>query len=218
MKVVIQCARSKQASAGTFSLDSQRVSFVSKPRLAPGSPGVAHFHPDELIPGRSITWREHLVQYNRNRENPQRLLPAADLYSPDIYRELRDHVGVSNFYILSAGWGLVRADYLLPLYDITFSIQAKPCKRRGPRDRFKDFNHLREGPLAVDEPIYFFGGRDYLSLYHGLVAHLSARKIVYYVSSRITQEPSFAYVRYPHSGTNWHYRCARDFIRGVIPS
>lgn len=67
-------------------------------------------------------------------------------------------LGVSNVFILSAGWGLVRADYPLPVYDITVAKPAKSAdsyKWRRPTDEYHDFCHLHAGdpgPIILMAP------------------------------------------------------------------
>jgi hypothetical protein len=38
---------------------------------------------------------------------------------------LVEKFGIEKVFILSAGWGLIRADFLTPNYDITFSGSAE---------------------------------------------------------------------------------------------
>jgi hypothetical protein len=163
-----------------------------------------------------MTWRQHLLAYNQQGGNPQGLLQAALLYSPPIYKALLDAIGAEAFYILSAGWGLIRAGFLLPDYDITFSSQAEPWKRRRAHNRFDDFAQLGDADAPAGETLYFFGGKDYLPLYSQLTRHLPARKVVYYASKSIVKEAGWEYIRYGSPGTNWHYRCASDFLAGRI--
>lgn len=217
MKVVIQCSATKDAAAGSFTLNGRRVRFVAHPDLYSESTGEVLFRPDDTIPSTLITWRDYLLAYNRNDNNPDRLLRAAELYSPKIYRSLLQQVGTENLYILSAGWGLIKADFQLPDYDITFSSQAEPWKRRTKSDIFFDFAQLILADLPAGEQIYFFGGKDYLPLYYRLTRTLVARKVIYFTSSRIQPDEEFEYIQYGTGGTNWHYRCAKDFIEGRIP-
>ena len=144
--VIIQCAGSKNPKAGLLRTQAGLpVSFVAQPLQAPTPTRSIYARPDDQsdVPGRS--WRQQVVQYNLTPErNSLRLLRAFELYDVAIYRDLARSVGVNNMLILSAGWGLVRADYLLPSYDITFSA-CKPkdaYKRRLPGDEYLDFCHL----------------------------------------------------------------------------
>ncbi|BAU49572.1 hypothetical protein SVA_3024 [Sulfurifustis variabilis] len=45
---------------------------------------------------------------------------------------------VRDVFILSAGWGLIGAAFLTPVYDITFSNSADDYKRRRRRNQFDD--------------------------------------------------------------------------------
>ncbi len=146
MKVVIQCAGRKRDGAGRLRDEAgAEVAFVARPDLY--TDGLAAFRPcrpDNPAGPEAGTWRDVLARYNeryaREGANPDRLLPAGDLYSPRVYRGLTDAFGPANVFILSAGWGLVRADFLLPDYDITFSNQPNVPRyaRRGRReDRFE---------------------------------------------------------------------------------
>ena len=58
------------------------------------------------------------MDYNNNPAgNSLGLLPVYRLYANPVYERLVDKLGVANVYILSAGWGLIRADFLTPSYD-----------------------------------------------------------------------------------------------------
>jgi hypothetical protein len=215
MKVVIQCSATKAEGAGTFTLNGRPIKFIAHPEWYPASASELPFRPDDTIPSTSTTWREHLVAYNRNGDNPDHLFQAGKLYRPKIYRSLLDHVGVENLFILSAGWGLVRADFLLARYDITFA-RAEAWKWRGAEDEFHDYAQLTQARLSAGEPVYFFGGKSYLGPYYRLTEHLTARKVIYFASASIPINQHFEYIRYDGTGTNWHYRCARDFMEGRI--
>ena len=91
--------------------------------------------------------------------NPYGLLEAYSLYKNSVYRELAAKVGIENLYILSAGWGLVRSTFLLPMYDITFSSSGPPCTRRAPGARYLDFRHLS---AHGGDRVLYFGGKSYL--------------------------------------------------------
>ena len=60
---------------------------------------------------------------------------------PSVYRELVHALGAENVFILSAGWGLLSADFLTPNYDITFSATAERYKRRRVRDVISGLLH-----------------------------------------------------------------------------
>ncbi len=102
------------------------------------------------------------------REIPLGLLPAWRLYRHPTYELLFRRIGPERLYVLSAGWGLVRADFLVPNYDITFSKAGNvpKFKRRGGQDVYNDF----ELPSGIADPLVFFGGRDYIPLFTKLTA------------------------------------------------
>lgn len=214
MKLVIQCACRKYENAGRLrNLLGEQVVFVAHPEKCAQSPYPLCCKPDdEITPGRG-TWREFLIQYNQQGSNPEGLFKAADLYKPSIYHDLVVQYGWQNVFILSAGWGLIRSDYLIPYYDITFSNQGKLWSKRGPSDGFHDFNQLTESSVLSDETVYFFGGNDYLPLYYSMTQNLAARKVIY---GRTGHREGYEYVPY-RSYTNWHYSCAKDFIEDRVP-
>ncbi|MSU49737.1 MAG: hypothetical protein EXS37_11745 [Opitutus sp.] len=147
MKIVIQCCATKAKARRSFKIEGHQVKFVADPERfaadSENSEGFVGFRPDDLMPSSSITWREHLLAYNDRGDNSDGLLQAGSLYKPPAYQNLRNRAGAENLYILSAGWGLVRSDFLLPDYDITFSSQAKQrWKRRMRCDEYRDLAHL----------------------------------------------------------------------------
>lgn len=215
MKAVIQCSASKQGKLWVW--QDRPVKFVAHPELCAGSDESLYCRPDDLIPGFDYSWRRKLDAYNRLGSNPNGLSKAGDLYKPREYRELVDALGWENTFILSAGWGLVQADFLLPSYDITFSSRADRYKRRTKHDRYDDYNHLAVAGIGRDEGIHFFGGNDYLPLYYDLTRHLPGRKVIHHKSKRIQRQEGYVYVKYTTTrSTNWHYSCVRDFIKGRV--
>ena len=122
MIVVIQCAARKAAGAGYLrTRDGRKVMFVADPDLAPRDGGCIYARPDDIA-GTGTSWRAVLRQYNENPgDNRLGLLPAWRLYRNSTYEILAEHCGLDRLYILSAGWGLIPADFLTPNYDITFS-------------------------------------------------------------------------------------------------
>jgi len=214
LKIVIQCAASKVPDAGTLIDERARpVLFVARPDFAPPSETCIYARPDD--PARhGKTWRDLLVDYNATGANRLGLLPAYRLYLHQVYGQLVDRYGVDNVYILSAGWGLIQADFLTPKYDITFSASADKYKKRSKRDRYNDFRML---PDDGDEDVVFFGGKDYLPLFCNLTREYRGRRFIYYNSASPPESPGCMLIRY-HTKikTNWHYWCARDFMEGKI--
>lgn len=218
MRIVIQCAGSKRPEAGSFRQDDGRlVSFVADPASAPVQQGVVHAHPDDRSDRVGQTWRDRVVAENARADaNAAALLAAGELYTPHAYGLLRSVVGAERLFILSAGWGLVRSDFRLPAYDITFSRAADGYKRRRRGQPFADFNQLLD---AGSDDTVFLGGRDYLPLFLQLTAGLSGRRLVFIKAPRRESLPgcqvqAFATAR----STNWHYSCAEAIASGeVVP-
>jgi hypothetical protein len=98
--------------------------------------------------------------------------------------------------ILSAGWGLIKASFLTPMYDITFKYMPKKeerYKRRGKKDIYNDLLAL---PEHTDEPIVFLGGKDYIPMFCSLTSAIMAEKTVIYNSDVLPNTPECSSVRY----------------------
>lgn len=213
MIIVLQCAGTKRAGAGSLVKSTgEQVTFLAKPDLAPLAWRNTAAHPDDRS-DTGATWRELLVEYNSRQSNPLRLLRASDLYcppaAPNIYRDLVTRLGPERVFVLSAGWGLIRSDFLTPDYDITFArevLKKNPSKYRGPGDRFADFRQL---PPDANEDIVFVGSKSYVRSFCELTSHIRAKRIVYYNS--LTPPPASGCVLMPFPSANkrtWHYECA----------
>lgn len=215
LTVVIQCAAAKRPDAGHLvGEDGKPITFVARPDQAPKTKDLLCRRPDDQAhDGR--TWRAHLLDYNRREERNLGLLPAWQLYKPSVYSELAGAFGVENLFILSAGWGLLAADFLTPYYDITFTSQADNYKRRNARrDRFADFNML---PDDRDQPIVFLGGKDYVGLFRELTTASAGKRIILYNSNNAPAAPDCCGVRFETTTrTNWHYECAKALIAGTV--
>ena len=215
---VIQCASKKRSDAGHLVADDGcKVLFVGDPAVAPTSRSLRYARPDDSVSA-GDTYRERLEAYNRDSRaaNPWGLLPAWQLYMPTAYRTLVDALGADNVFILSAGWGLVAADYLLPNYDITFSSNAKrhdAYKRRRPSDRrYRDFSML---PQDTAKHVFFFGGKDYLPLFCNLTANVRQRT-AFVNSNTLPRGINCRTERYETATkTNWHYECVNAFAAKV---
>ncbi len=222
MRVVIQCAATKDRNAGTFhTVDGRKVAFVADPALAPPEQGVLYAHPDDPSDQPGLTWRDRVAAENApGATYPWGLMPAGELYSPRIYRALTARFGVEQVFILSAGWGLVRSDWRLPAYDIAFAASAAPFHRR------RGIAGYRDGVAGVlwepPEPdLVFLGGRAYLPLFEHLTATYGGRRLVFYpqlgpdpVVPNLPGCATQAFVTTQR--TNWHYACAAALIEGRI--
>ncbi len=217
MKIVIQCAGQKQADAGHLTdSDGNRILFVAEPETAPPDQGIRYARPDDIAKD-GQSWREELLAYNQRGDNPLALCPAYKLYENDTYQSLVNRYGTDNVFILSAGWGLITADFLTPNYDITFSPSARnenEYKRRGRQDNYHDFYELRDDD---NDDLIFFGGKDYQPLFLELTNNYRGNRFVYYNSATTPDMPGCILCRYKTKlKTNWQYRCAMDFVQGRI--
>lgn len=215
MIVVIQCAAKKRSDAGRFETrDGRRVLFVADPSAAPAHDGLLYARPDDIAE-RGRSWRDELVAYNKSPgRNPLGLLPAFELYQNEAYRRLADKVGTQRLYVLSAGWGLIGATFLTPYYDITFTTQAEPYKKRRKNDRYNDLSMLTQDE---QEPILFFGGKDYLPLFARLTGNVRSERIVFFNSAQAPQIDGGRAIRFrTTTRTNWHYECVDAFLSGAL--
>jgi len=215
MIIVIQCAASKRSGARHLvSVTAKPVLFVAEPQAAPADPAHVYARPDDPS-GAGMSWRQTLLKYNEEAgDNPLGLYPAWKLYENKTYGRLVDRFDLQKLYILSAGWGLIRADFLTPYYDITFSPSAERYKRRRKADRYQDFRML---PDQTDEHILFFGGKDYLPLFCSLTGAIRSKKTIFYNSARLPQADGCTLERFETTTrTNWHYECANAFLDGAL--
>lgn len=223
MIVVIQCAGGKNPNAGCFMTEDDRpILFVADPKNAPeGKKGVVYKRPDDPAQsGRS--YREELVKYNNRQpgDNPLGLLSACRLYRDPVYAELVDTFGTRNVFILSAGWGLIDADFLTPDYDITFR-KGKHTEHYKFREKHHHYDDLSRLPANSTGPIVFLGGKDYVPLFCRLTKGAKPERIIfYYYNGRSDNPPDAPRCRLQRfetkKSTNWHYECAKALIRGDI--
>ena len=216
MKIVIQCAGKRRSSAGSLVSDcDKRVMFVASPQLAPPNSELIYAHPDD-VSGDGRTWRERLLDYNarNSQDNPLNLLPAYMLYTNIAYAALVHKFGDENIYILSAGWGLIRADFLTPTYDITFSSTKNKHIKRSQKMAFADFNMLKDD----GDDIVFIGGKSYQPMFCQLLKGYDCRKSIIYNSIAPPDLPhGFEAVLYETSTrTNWHYKFATELAEDVV--
>lgn len=210
MKIIIQCAGKKQNNAACLQTENgKKVLFVAKPELTDPSPTYEYFHPDDLKT-KDITWRQALVDYNKKGKNELNLLPAYKVYSQEIYRKLVHQFGAENVFILSAGWGLISANFLTPNYNITFSSNDKSLKRTYSAP-FDDINML---PMASTDDLLFLGGLSYLKLYDKLTESYAGRRIVFYNSAKLPGISNCDFIKFETTQkTNWHYACAKKLMK-----
>ena len=226
MIVVMSCAGSKSPNAGRLRTpDGSPVEFVAHPGLMQESridPNLVYASPDDQS-GFGMTWRERLQEYNeehrRTGGNPCDLLPAFQLYKNRVYRDLAETFEPESVFIISAGWGLIRSDFLTPQYDITFSGLAPDAERRDYAGDagFKDFNALAEIQGQLDGPVICIAGKNYLPIFRDLAERVDCEKLVYFTTKEPPDVPGCRPVRYTTNSANqWQFRCARDLIDGKL--
>jgi len=214
VKIVIQCAAKKHTQAGSMKTEEGKtVMFVAASELVDAQNEYFYQTPDTKDKD-GLSWREKLLEYNKTGTNPFNLYPAYKLYVNSVYEDLVVKYGGENVYILSAGWGLIKADFLIPKYDITFSARADKYKKRRKLDNFEDFCFLS---TKIKEDLLFFGGRDYLPLFTRLTANYQGRKVVFYNSKNPPEIKNCNLIRFNTTiRTNWHYACVKAFVNGQI--
>ena len=218
MKIVIACAGSKRTGAGLMrTIKGKSVKFVAQPKLAPQDTHYDYAMPDD-ISDYGASWRARLCAYNamheKNGDNPFGLLSARELYKSQIYGKLVEKYSAENVYILSAGWGLVLANFLLPDYDITYKQNVKKedkykCRQRN--DGYKDFNKLQKDST---DRVVFFGGNDYLEPFCELTKGYAGERICFYATIKMPEVKCVVLKKYRRSFTNWHYCAAQELIDG----
>jgi hypothetical protein len=147
-----------------------------------------------------------------NRQTTNTCAEGYLLYQNDTYSQLASRFGLQKLYILSAGWGLITADFRTPYYDITFSPSAVDYKRRRKSDHlYQDFCML---PRQCNEPVFFFGGKDYVPLFCKLTSEARGERTVFYNSAQPPLADGCILKRFETTTrTNWHYECAKQFLK-----
>ena len=211
MKIIIQCAKSKRSDLAPLrNVQGKIVKFVAQPKAADLQSNISYVHPDDPYDDHN-SWRDHVAEANEANATPTGFCQAIDLYTAPAYQELKSAFDAEDIYILSAGWGLVRSDYLLPSYDITFSSAGSHVTRRKARQTFQDFNHL---DLAGSDELAFLGGRAYIDLFCRLTSSYKGQRTIFYNS--ITPPYANGCILHHYdckARTNWHYLCASDLAR-----
>jgi len=195
--IVLSCCAGKREDRPLIVPGIGKMQIVAKPDGAICNQA----HPDQKLAGNGMSCRDLIEQHNSSdtKKGTSFLYQASDLYKPhqpfhSIYRDLAEEH--THFYILSAGWGIVRSSYLIPNYDITFSSQAK--NRHPERYRkwghgwrgvasIQDFNHLgddvQSGRIDANDEIHFFGGADYQNAMKHFTGHLKNPKILWFLGN-----------------------------------
>lgn len=235
--IILSCGGRKHPEAGTLKTkEGKCVQFVADPQNCEKDPNFVYARPDDPSDQDNKTWREVLCEYNtthQGEKNPLNLKPAYQLYTPiqphqEIYTEIKNKIGSKQFYIFSAGWGLVRSDFLLPKYDITFSPSVKsnlPWIYRSADDNgFHDFCHIKPN---YNERIYFFGSCAYVKPLTSILEHNPSLKEIYYHTKKrkekfksLKKKENFSFHNIVNKFNNqhtWYYEAAQIFINNGLP-
>ena len=213
-KVVLTCA-SKKHPNNQLQYNGNQIEFTWIP--GPNTPNS--YNPLSLIPNNNITWKNHIEQINQGILNSN-IVSSFNLYNPkspyqNIYVNLHNRF-LDRFFIASAGWGIIKNDFRLPDYDITFSGNVNNANFRVPNNGFvNDFNHL----LPDNEDIIFIGSKKYLQQFISLTESLPNRKIVFCNSLNIVLPQHNIYggefipLYFPFpSNYTWQYTAAQMLI------
>ena len=224
MKIVMPCANRKfPREGGPFigfmrDKDGKPVKFVDKPKLAPKSGQFRYVSPTCNYDD-NMTFQDKLGSYNdrfkSDGDNPFYLYPAYRLYEPPIYEKLvnSENYGKDGVYIFAAPFGIVRADFLLPMYDLTFSSgqDIEDYVRRDENDTYnnKDFYHLDDNS---DETLHFIGIKSYIKPFRRLTRNYRGKRMIYFNSqTRIySRDVEFVRCNGVKGPRNWHYQCAKQ--------
>jgi hypothetical protein len=223
LRPVPRAGDSKNSFCITLPDGEKTAHFIADPHSAPAIPGVFYARPDDPIPLQSCngnTWRWLVEQYNHNPAGftlPSGIaftnggLPeASQLYKNPAYARLAGSPNIRSFYILSAGWGLVKSTFRLPHYDVTFSCMAcakQPWLYRSPgATGWNDFNQ--------PEPLQYLNavmGKDYVKRL-AILAKNAALTLHFWgtlpaqLPAQWTTLPQ--YLTAGGTSRQWHYTCA----------
>lgn len=179
--IVICCAGRKNPLFRKLTDNEHEIDF-----RAVSNPVNYEYIPDD-IKSNNQTWREYIHEHQANTN--LNIYNAYMLYTPkspfqNIYSDL--YARFSNqLYILSAGWGLIKSDYRIPKYDITFKSDKPSNKRTEPNPIFdqNDWKQLSDNELKINSRIIFIGPPSYHRLFDRCTTHLNNQKIKIEINS-----------------------------------
>ena len=219
-KVVMICAKEKKGNSKIIHENfNHPITFLAQPN------GVNTFLPDGYIPNLNMTWRDYVTNNQNHNIIP---FKSYQLYIHGVYQNLFTVFG-DRLFILSAGWGLVKAEFRLPNYDITFSKDEKVplnSKRSTNMNKSPIYNDFKKLKVKKDDDIIFIGVPNYLNLFYELTRDFQNRKIIYYFGKgsklkRYSPKKEFDYIQYepknPNNNRTWHYELAQKYADGEIP-
>jgi hypothetical protein len=197
MKIVIQCAGTKTSSA-SFRNALGPICFVAAPD---------HLQ-NERAPWDTVygtTWIEWVRRFNKEHVLPsgvsivEQFSRAASLYKNNIYARLTRQIGIDNIFILSAGWGLVPGNALIPTYNVTFSAKAEKNAKISPTKR-SEYPSLLENPNFGEEDVHFFITPSYRDYWDKAFPNQKSKKYVFHERDGISAK------------TNWHYEALKQWL------
>jgi hypothetical protein len=230
--VVLTCAGTKHGDT-EMEYNGNKIEFRWRPNQN------NQYKPFDKISGKNISWKQFLKEINKENANNvieeiayNNIVSAYELYNPqfenrNIYVDLHNCF-LDRFFIASAGWGIVKSDFRLPNYDITYTKPKKEQdanKYRNPNetDFLHDINEFEN--LQEDDDILFFGSKNYLKQFISLTQNLPNRKVVIYNSQNIVlPEPNpyggvFIPLYFPyHDNRKGHYAAAQMLIDIYCPN
>ncbi|MCL2006840.1 MAG: hypothetical protein FWG77_02025 [Treponema sp.] len=204
---ILCCSKSK--TVDSFCYENNKIKFVASPNVTTDSSNK-YYTPDDSIPGSNKKWRDLVKE-----QNHEGLAQAYKLYRHIIYEYLYEKYK-DSFYILSAGWGIIRSSYKIPTYDISFLKRADNITRRTGNMNWEDFNHLQDDInsdiIPSDAPIVLFAGKDYLNYFYNFALKADNRKIILYKSKKIIKIKGYEYEHFDdNASTNWFYKAAKNY-------
>lgn len=214
---VLCCSSEKNNNQFIYKDDQPAVKFVASPRGV-SQDGVKFYKPDDKIPEENRTWRDLVLEQKHNN-----LVPAYLLYKRDIYRELYNEFR-GQFYILSAGWGIIRADFKIPAYDITYSTAGDMPEyvKRTDNYGYKDINHLKDdfSKLGRDTEVILFAPYDYVRPFCNMTQSIPFnKKTIKFRSKKIHNDflllgkKGYDFDYFPDGGPHdWFYKAAEVFL------
>jgi hypothetical protein len=214
-----------------FIYRDETIKFFASPDMAPKDFRFTYHGLDDKIRNENRTWRELTV--NGQNDPSLNLIKAYHLYKPKAFSSIYENLYKKfnhSFYILSAGWGIIRADFRIPAYNITFSTAPSVPKyaQRSVDDVWPDINHLKEDvdneKYAPDSKIILFAGKDYLPYFRRMTKSIPKKKLIvlYYEKNPAEKEGFFynckydgfryLYYKTTENPRNWHYKAAHNFL------
>jgi len=239
--IVIQCAGPKHQNAASLCHQGISLNFVGQPcgeraqtcpwNNIPQLAGPTWINCIQSLNGLNDgPWVDYEKHGVTREDDGKELFMCGDIYTPrnNIYPRVLEAVGRESVYILSAGWGLVRADRKIPKYNVTFSRaqNVPPFARIDPVARAEyssvDLN------IPGDSKIHLFITERYITYWNltfGVIPAITNRTLVHWRQGQRNFPDGFPRCRVRLHNCNghvqnWHYTAISRFLDGddgVIP-